>query len=282
MKIRNWSKFQHYQTGDRAKSPEWIKVYRNLLDDIEWHELDGDSAKMLVNLWMLAAEHGGSLPPVKIIAFRLRCSEKQVNSVLSRLPNWVEVNASGLLADGYQPATLEEKRREVEENRREERVSSSDDPPSTREAFDLYNLKAKTLGLAEARVLTPERSKKLRARLAEHGLPGWKEALAAIERQPFLLGRNNRGWRASLDFLLQPESLNKVREGAYSDDGKPETMQETAARLVRESEEKNGVALEWMQSFDAGGGLEIRANPGQCLPALSAPRGLRGLSADDG
>jgi hypothetical protein len=159
---------------------------------------------------------------------------------------------------------------------------ASDDASPPQEAFDLYNMKAKRLGLPWARVLTPERAKKLRARLEEHGLSGWKEALAAIESQPFLLGRNNRGWKANLDFLLQPESLNKVREGAYSDEGRAETVQETAARLVREREENNGVILDWMQSIDAGGCVEIRANPSECLPALSAAGRSRSLSTDDG
>lgn len=63
---------------------------------------------------------------------------------------------------------------------------------------------------------------------------------------------------------------------------RPETLQETAARLVRESEEKNGSALEWIESFDAGGSIEVRANSGECIPALPAPGRSRGISADDG
>jgi hypothetical protein len=282
MRIKSWEKFQHYQSGKHAeKAPDWIKLYRRLLDDIEWHRLDGDDAKILIELWMVAAENGGELPPMDVIAFRLRKPEDVVASSISRLSHWIE---GACLEPVYTASRAEEKRvTSKEEKEEEKRVASGDaPPPSTREAFDLYNLKAKTLGLAEARVLTPERSKKLKSRLDEHGLSGWKEALEAIKRQPFLRGRNNRGWKANLDFLLQPESLNKVREGAYSDEGKPETMQETAARLVREKEEENGKILDWVQSLDAGGCIEIRANPRQCVPALSAAGGSRSLSSDDG
>jgi hypothetical protein len=171
---------------------------------------------------------------------------------------------------------------ETETEQKEKKVKASGDALPVKEAFEAYNLKASSLGLAQAKVLTPGRATKLRARLEEHGLEGWKEALAAIERQPFLLGRNDRAWRVNLDFLLQTASLNKVREGAYSDEGRAETVQETAARLVHESEGKNGAILDWVQSLDGGGSIEIRANPSECLPALSAPRGLRGVSADDG
>jgi hypothetical protein len=83
------------------------------------------------------------------------------------------------------------------------------------EAFEFFNLNAKAIGLPEARVLTPGRRTKLRERLVEHGIDGWREAVEAIPCQPFLLGKNDRGWVANFDFLLQPESLNKVRERAY-------------------------------------------------------------------
>jgi hypothetical protein len=171
---------------------------------------------------------------------------------------------------------------QIQRQNREKKVKASSDALPVKEAFEAYNLTASSFGLAQAKVLTPGRATKLRARLEEHGLEGWKEALAAIERQPFLLGRNDRAWRVSLDFLLQPASLNKVREGAYSDEGRAETVQETAARLVHESEAKNGAVLDWMQTLDGGGSIEIRANPSERLPALPAPGGLRGVSADDG
>ena len=41
------------------------------------------------------------------------------------------------------------------------------------------------------------------------------QALANIERSSFLTGTNDRGWRASLDFLLQPASFAKVHDGGY-------------------------------------------------------------------
>ena len=51
MKIKNWSQFQHF----KDRRPPWIKLYRDILDDIEWHELDAKSAKVLVMLWLIAS-----------------------------------------------------------------------------------------------------------------------------------------------------------------------------------------------------------------------------------
>lgn len=117
MKIKNWREFQHY-TGRR---PPWIRLYRKLLDDREWHELDGEAAKLLVNLWMLAAETDGELPSPADIAFRLRVSEKNVSAILSRLSHWCEQDASTVLADCKQDATPDKSRGDTEEIRSEEK-----------------------------------------------------------------------------------------------------------------------------------------------------------------
>jgi hypothetical protein len=108
--IKGWTKFQHYQSGKR--NPDWIKLYRGLLDDIDWHLLDPRAAKALVMLWLLASESGGELPPLPKIAFRLRLSEKETKSILSQLDHWVEQDASDVLAECYQSDSLEENKKE--------------------------------------------------------------------------------------------------------------------------------------------------------------------------
>ena len=67
-KIKNWNDFQHF----KDRNPIWIKVYRNLLNDIEWANLEPIDAKILVELWLLGSETDGYLPDIKTISFRLR------------------------------------------------------------------------------------------------------------------------------------------------------------------------------------------------------------------
>jgi hypothetical protein len=54
-RVKNWKKFQHF----KDRSPPWIKLYRDLLDDPDWHELSGDEAKALVMIWLVASENDG-------------------------------------------------------------------------------------------------------------------------------------------------------------------------------------------------------------------------------
>lgn len=83
-------------------------------------------------------------------------------------------------------------------------------------AFDAYNDLASELGLAKAQALTDERKTRIRQRLNDcGGLTGWLDALGKIRGSPFLCGDNDRGWKASLDFLLQKASFTRLMEGSY-------------------------------------------------------------------
>ena len=87
-RVRNWEKFQHF----KDRNPPWVKLYRDILDDPDWHELEPAAAKILVMLWLIASEDAdkqGTLPETKKLAFRLRISEKNLCIALSQLKNWL-------------------------------------------------------------------------------------------------------------------------------------------------------------------------------------------------
>jgi hypothetical protein len=97
--IRNWKRFQHFKN----RRPPWIKLYRDLLDDLEWHNLPGESAKTLVSLWLIASEgDNGQLPDFKTLAFRLRTTEKTLKNTLSTLSHWLIRDDIELISERYQ------------------------------------------------------------------------------------------------------------------------------------------------------------------------------------
>jgi hypothetical protein len=108
-KIKNWEKFQHF----KDRRPPWVKLYRDLLDDIEWHELDPVCAKVLVMLWLIASEDEGRVPEIKKLAFRLRMTETEVKRILSKLSHWLDHDDINAISSEYQddaPETETEKR----------------------------------------------------------------------------------------------------------------------------------------------------------------------------
>jgi len=103
MRIKNWNRFQHF----RDRKPPWVKLYRDLLDDRDWHNLEPKAAKMLVMLWLLASENDGHLPSDEDIAFRLRLSIQQVKHDISKLSHWLEQSDIKPISGGYQDDPLE-------------------------------------------------------------------------------------------------------------------------------------------------------------------------------
>lgn len=83
IRIPKWQDFQHY---GKARPP-WVKVHRPLLDKRAWRALHGSAAKLLVDLWLLAAE-GDEKPKtdtsgeirlsLKDLAWRIRADEAEM------------------------------------------------------------------------------------------------------------------------------------------------------------------------------------------------------------
>ena len=126
IRIKDWAKFQHF----KDRRPPWIKLYRNLLDDIQWHELEPAAAKFLVMLWLLASEDLGVLPDTKTLAFRLRISEKLVDSTISKLGHWLDNDDITVISERYQDVNVSDhQERETEkETERKQRQSAAKKP----------------------------------------------------------------------------------------------------------------------------------------------------------
>ena len=117
MSIKGWSHFQHF----KDRKPPWIKLYRELLDDVEWHELDPKAAKALVMFWLIASENDGNLPDTKTLAFRLRTTPNEIKLLISKLSHWLIQDDINLISGRYQPDTLEtERETELEKEKEEE------------------------------------------------------------------------------------------------------------------------------------------------------------------
>lgn len=69
--------------------------------------------------------------------------------------------------------------------------------------------------LPRAVEITKARRKHAEARLREHPLPYWRDVVKRIGASDFCRGENQRGWVATFDWLLQPDTAPKVLEGKY-------------------------------------------------------------------
>jgi len=115
MRIKNWTKFQHF----KDRRPPWVKLYRDILDDLEWHELDPLAAKVLVMLWLIASENDGHIPDNKTLAFRLRLTELKTKEIIIKLSHWLEHDDINAISEQYQCDRPERETETEKETKRE-------------------------------------------------------------------------------------------------------------------------------------------------------------------
>lgn len=235
MKIKNWSKFQHF----KDRKPPWVKLYRDLLDDIEWHELDPKAAKVLVMLWLIASEDEGNIPPIKQLAFRLRMSEKDTEVCISKLSHWLGQDDNNVISPRYQDDAPETET-ETETNKETEVICPPDGelfggnklPGCDHKAvIALYHQNLPTLRKVEVwnetrKGYLRQRWREVAAELAEQKpitgqdvLTWWADFFSHIGTSKFLTGRVNdksgRSFVADLEWILKPSNFAKIVEGKY-------------------------------------------------------------------
>lgn len=80
-----------------------------------------------------------------------------------------------------------------------------------------WNLMAEDHGLPQVKRITPGRRQKIKDRAKDAGgLIKLVEVIEQIPTQPFLLGKNQRGWKADLDWILEPRNFVKLEERKFA------------------------------------------------------------------
>ena len=122
-------------------------------------------------------------------------------------------------------------------------------------AFQSWNILAHELGLAKAIKLSDGRRRQMKHRLKEAGgLEGWKAAIYKIRKSAFLMGQNDRGWKADLDFVLRESRFTKLIEGGYDNTNEPGAPADDEL-----SESEYMADDEWRQYQDLRGKSEYKA-----------------------
>lgn len=208
--VKNFERFQHY----KDRSPPWIKLYNELLDDYAFSALPDASKFHLVAIWLLASRSDNRIPydPVWVAARINARNRVDLDAMVKAGFLLIIPDATDDVAERKQDAskTLDQRRGEgeTEQSRGEGDVCAL--------AVGLWNDLARDAGLPSVQVLSDERRAALRKRLTDcGGLDGWSAALTKVRDSPFLCGKNKDGWKADFDFLLRKSKFIKLMEGGY-------------------------------------------------------------------
>lgn len=100
----------------------------------------------------------------------------------------------------------------------QELIQQPPSPPSTllpavQEFVAVWNTLA---GLPRCLNLSDARRRKIETRLRDAFFSAnWREAMPKVQASQFCQGVNDRGWRADIDWFLQPDTCAKIIEGKY-------------------------------------------------------------------
>jgi len=125
--VKNFERFQHY----KDRSPPWIKLYNELLDDYSFGLLPDASKLHLVAIWLLASRSNNRIPhDPNWIAKRISATEK-VDLELLRTSGFIEVQGAGAALAACKPDADPERESETEADGEEEDSSGPPDAPTS-------------------------------------------------------------------------------------------------------------------------------------------------------
>lgn len=198
-RVKDWAKFQHF----KDRSPPWVKLYRDILDDPDWHDLDAESSKALVMIWLIASEDKemrGQLPETRKLAFRLRMTEAKLKQTLTKLSHYLDCDDIDMISARYQDDIPETERETETEKRRgrEQRALSRPENVSEQVWSDFLSQR-----------------KQLKADLTVTALEGIKREADKIgwSLEQALVECTVRGWRG-----FKAEWINKPQGGRNGHD----------------------------------------------------------------
>jgi hypothetical protein len=243
----------------------WIKLHRNLL---RWEWYDDIPTKTVFLHLLLTVNYepskyrghdipaGSGVYGRKKLAEQTCLSPQQVRTALNKLEQTDEItiqstNQFSIISmtswDRYQhEQPTDNKRITNEQQTSNKRITTSKERNNIRNknkevegAFDLWNEMASRSGLPAAQKVTASRKAKMSARLKDcGGIDGWRVALEKVTASDFLVGNNDRGWKADIDFVLRESSFVKLMEGKYDGSGKQQSgrsnIGEQAANLMEQ------------------------------------------------
>ncbi len=150
-------------------------------------------------------------------------------------PQVVTQTTSDRPAADQQSTTLKEIKKERSEENNNSSQNSSLSCPHLK-IVDIYNetLSGK-LPQVKPDLWNGTRRSNLKARWVENkdrqNLSWWKEYFESVKKTPFLVGVNDRGWKADLGWLVNQNSMSKVLEGKYENKSQTNSFGGTNKRL---------------------------------------------------
>ena len=222
--VKNWDKY-NVRNHD-YKRPWWFSLNNRILEDADVYTLTDAEFRAWTYVLSQASikksatvtlelEHAERACKVSSKALFSLVEKFKAKSILSESgQNPIEIRPGS----GLDLARTEQDITEQNNTEQDKRVDSSADAlPSL---ALVWNSNCEPLPKVIACNTTRKRHAEARWRERPEN-EFWVGVINRIKLSPFCRGKNDRGWRADFDWLIKPETANKVLEGRY-DESRPE------------------------------------------------------------
>lgn len=217
------------ETHKRQCTGVWLPV--EVLDD---ESLIPTDKILLVEIDSLRGENNeGCFASNEYLGRHVNLSPRGVETAIRRLKDkgliyqvkfdgrrrWLKVvwpNVMHMLPDGDSSLRLEAGAEPAQERaiyRSDKEKEEANASLSAKEEFlDLWN----TIAPSPCALLVGRRVTAYKTRMSQpYFRDNWRAAIERMRGSDFLQGKNNRGWKATIDWFLKPDSVAKIMEGKY-------------------------------------------------------------------
>lgn len=239
-KIRDWAALYENNRSRTVKDLSWVPIpNRHDGENYSLIMLQKNGAEIFA-AWILLLQVASRCHPrgtlmrdnqkphsAASLAIKTRAPEKWFVSALEFLEketDWLEI-ATDCHPDGSEPPpdwqSGDEEGKGMEGTEGKGKHASA--PSALSEIHDAWNVMAAKSGvIPQSLHISDKRRHQINARLSDSFFSeNWREAIGRIPKSPFCRGENARGWKASFDWFLQPETVQKIMEDKYSGSAAP-------------------------------------------------------------
>ena len=242
---------------EQKKKIFYVQMNKDFFESKNIQQLLATSAgdtifRIYLQLWCKSLATGGTLPlegdvpmaeelaiilgllPLKKIALdRWQAELKVIESAVEICDKYrlIEVTENGiefLMTDEYTRAwsadTIERQKRAEEQA-----AQDNNDTDQRKADIDCFLEAWKESEFPQIRKLTNKRRAALIQRIQDYGIDDCVKAVKIAGETPFMTGKNDRGWKADIEFFLRPDSIAKILEGKY---GTPQKQKPQAPIVI--------------------------------------------------
>lgn len=221
IEIVNWSAFNNRKD---VKHSSWFRLEHTIAFDPEWDHFSAHEKWIWVWILSLASFKNRGVVQVSSESIAAGC-KVSVDEVLSSIQKLAEKDCVRLASRGRANRNTRALRTRSTTDRTDGQDEHNGQDGEDRTGSPLPELallwnqhRHESLPAVTTVAPSGKRGKAIAERWSEKPDPiFWAAVITRISASSFCRGRNDRGWKANIDFLCRPDTASKALEGQYDD-----------------------------------------------------------------